>query len=204
MSVSVQQSAANALKTFLESKMDAAIKISARWPSPDRDLPAKAITIVTSGARRDIPIERKLLKQTNNGAKNVDSVWQLAACTQPLQLDVWTHSDFERDAILADLDVYLNYGEKGLGVGNYDMGSGLLLNLADGWEAYSSKADYAFEDDSTEDSSVSVGHVTYRATLRGNAYVMLAVPSTTPRQLLINFSMFLDGDTSATTYNTDL
>lgn len=203
MAVSIQQAAANALAAFLATKM-VGIPVIPQWPSPDKELPNKAITIVSSGSRRDIPIEAKLLKSTNNGLKNVDAVWQIAACTQPLQLDVWAHTDYERDQILADLDIYLNYGDRALGVGNYDIGNGLLLNLANGWEAYQSKADFAFEEPNTDDSGDSTPRRSYRATYRGNAYFQLAVPATVPRQLLINFSMFLDGDTTATTYNTDL
>lgn len=204
MSVSIQQAACNALATFLASKMTDAT-VAARWPSPDRPLPRKAITVVTAGSRRDIPIERKLLQSANVGDASVDSVWQIAACTQPLQLDIWAHSDFERDAMMADLDIYLNYGETGLGVGNYDVGSGLLLNVENGWDDYDTTADFAFEESSTEDSSDAVGVASYRATYRGNVHVMLAVPSTSPRQILINFTQFLDGETDADaiTYSTD-
>lgn len=203
MAVSIQQASANALAAFLAAKMPD-VKVSSAWPSPTRELPAKAITVITAGSRRDTPIDRKLLAQANSGMTRVNSVWQIAACTQPLQLDVWAQSDFARDAMVADLDIFLNYGEKGLGSGNYDIGSGLLLRLADGWEAYESTADFSFDEDSTDDTNQSAMHNSYRATLRGNSYVMLAVPSNTPRQLLINFPMFLDGDTVATTYNTDL
>jgi hypothetical protein len=204
MSVSIQQAAANAIATFLASKM-AGVSVKSRFPAPDKDLPPKAITIITAGNRRDTPIDPRILSQVNNGLTQVDAVWQIAACSQPFQLDVWAHSDFDRDAMIADLDKYLNYGERGLGVGNYDpVSSGLLLNLADGWQAYSSTADFWFAEPDTDDTSVSAGSSTYRASFRGDANFMLAIPATSPRQLIINISMFLDGDTAATTYNTDL
>lgn len=204
MSVSIQQAACNALATFLASKMTG-VTVAARWPAPDKALPRKAITVITAGSRRDTAIERKLLSSANSGDTDVDAVWQIAACTQPLQLDIWAHSDFERDAMMADLDIYLNSGETGLGVGNYEVGSGLLLSLANGWDAYDTTGDFAFDESSTDDSSDAVGVSTYRATYRGNAYVMLSVPSTTPRQLIINFTQFLDGETDADaiTLNTD-
>ncbi len=204
MSVTIQQSASNALATFLKSKLSNDIEITSSWTSPDKALPAKAITIITAGARHDEPVDRRLLKSTNNGDTNVDAVWQIAACTQPYQLDVWAHSIFGLDAIMADLDIYLNYGEKGLGAGNYDVGSGLLLNLANGWDSYGTTADFYFGQPDEMDSSTADRVKSYRATYRGDAHFMLAIPATSARQLLIEFSMFLNGDTTATTYSTDL
>ncbi len=203
MSVSIQQAASNALAAFLKSKFTD-IEVTSSWASPDKALPEKAISIVTAGARRDTPVERKLLKATNDGALNTNAVWQIAACTQPYQLDVWAHSSFALDAIIADLDIYLNYGERGLGAGNYDVGSGLLLNLINGWDDYDTKADFYFGEPDSMDSSLGDRVKSYRATYRGDAHFMLAIPSNTARQKLINFSMFLDGDTVATTYTTDL
>ncbi len=54
---------------------------------------------------------------------------------------------------MADLDIYLNYGERGLGAGNYDVGNGVLLNLSDGWEDFDSKGDFYFGEPDTLDSS---------------------------------------------------
>ncbi len=204
MSASIQKAAENALAAFLSSKLSG-VTVIAGWPSHDKDLPQKALTVTAAGSRRDIPIERKILKQTNNGDTDVDAVWQIAACTQPFQLDIWTHSDFARDAIMADLDIYLNYGERGLGAGNYDIGNGVLLNLQDGWNAYDSKVDFFFDDPDCLDSMDGNSLKSYRATYRGDAHFMLAVPSTSPRQLLINFTQFLDGelDSDAITLGTD-
>ncbi len=204
MSVSIQQAASNSIATFLKSKMPGDVVITSQWPSPDKALPAKAISIITAGARRDTPVDRKLLKTTNVSTNQVDSVWQIAACTQPFQLDVWAHSMFELDAIMADLDIYLNYGEKGLGSGNYDIGSGLLLNVGDGWEDYDTKADFYFGEPDEMDSSQADRVKSYRGLYRGDAHFMLAVPSRSARQLVIRFSEFLNGDDVATTYDTDL
>ncbi len=196
--ISIQQAASNSIAAFLADKLPD-VKVASQWPAPDRVLPAKAISVITAGSRRDTPIERKLLKATNNGATQVDAVWQIAACHQPLQLDVWAQSDFDRDEMIAALDVFLNYGEKGLGVGNYDIGSGVLLNLSDGWESYSSTADFYFGEIDTIDSNTNAGHHNYRGTYRGHVYVMLAIPVTSPRQILINFTQFLNGESDSTT-----
>ncbi len=202
MSVTIQQAASNSIAAFLKTKLANDVVVTSQWPSPSKALPAKAVSVITAGARRDTPIERRLLKKTNVGDTQVNSVWQIAACVQPFQLDVWAHSIFELDAIMADLDIYLNYGEKGLGSGNYDVGSGLLLNVNDGWNDYDTKADFYFGNPDEMDSSEADKVKSYRAVYRGDANFMLAIPATSARQLLINFSMFLDGDTVATTYNT--
>ncbi len=203
MSVSIQKAAENALAAFLSSKMTG-VTVIAGWPSMNKDLPAKAISVVAAGSRRDTPIERKLLKATNSGDLNTAAVWQIAACSQQFQLDVWAHSDFERDSIMADLDIYLNYGERGLGAGNYDVGNGLLLDLNNGWDDFDTKADFFFGEPDTMDTSEANHVKSFRGIYRGDSHFMLSIPSTTPRQILINFSMFLDGDTVATTYDTDL
>ncbi len=195
MSVSIQQAASNTFAAWLATKMTG-VTVGSRWPSPDKALPNKAITVVTAGPRRDIPLALKQLEKTNNGALNVDVIWQVAACTQPLQLDVWAHSDFERDDILARLDTFLHYGEGSLaGVTNADpVGHSVLLALGDGWQAYDTIADFYFSDPDIDDSSETVGRDIYRATYRGDANFMLAIQKTSVRQLQINLTMFLDGD----------
>jgi len=204
MSVSIQKAAEKALAAFLASKLTG-VEVIAGWPSMNKDLPQKAVSIVASGARRDIPIERKLLSATNSGPTDTNAVWQIAACSQGFQIDVWAHSDFVRDSIMADLDIYLNYGERGLGAGNYDIGNGVLLNLQDGWQAYQSKADFYFGEPDQLDGSEANSVKSFRGIYRGDSHFMLAVPSTSPRQLLINFTQFLDGETDADaiTFTTD-
>ncbi len=200
--VSIQQAASNTFAAWLATKMTGVV-VSSRWPAPDRPMPAKAITVVTAGARRDIPFGPNILSQVNNGINQTDVVWQVAACTQPLQLDVWAHSDFERDDMLAHLDTFLRYGDGSLsGVTNADpVGPSVLLRLNDGWEDFDTIANFYFSDPDTDDTNDSVGREIYRATYRGEADFMLAIQKTSPRQLSINFSMFLDGESTPTTFS---
>lgn len=198
--ISIQQAATNTFAAWLTTKM-AGVVVSSNWPSPDRELPNKAITVITAGARRDRAMDLSIIKQVNNGTTNVDATWLTTACVQPLQLDIWAHSNFERDDILAKLDTYLHWGEREINANSDPVGPSVLLALGDGWEAFETIADFAFADPDTDDTSDSVGRDVFRATFRGTADFNLAITRTSSRQKHINFSMFLDGDSAATTYS---
>lgn len=201
MIVSIQQAANNALVAYLQPFLTDVV-ISSNWPSPDRDLPEKAITIITAGARRDFPLDPKQIKNTLNGSTMVDTVWQVASCVQPFQLDIWTHSNIERDDLMARLDILLRAGPVGFSTPQDPVGNSLLLPVFDGWESSSTTADFSFENYDDDDSSDSSGRNVYRSTYRGDANFMLTITKTSARQKQINFSMFLDGDTAAATYHT--
>lgn len=188
MRVTVQQAAANALAAWLAMQMSDVV-VEPRWPAPDKKRPAKSITVVTAGARRDTPIDLRQIQMTNSGPKQVQTTWQLAACTQPFQLDVWANTDVDRDDILARLDDFLHAGEQTVG-GLFvptPVGFGNLLKLADGWDAFGTIADFVFDNPNLEQTADAAGRALYRATFRGNAYFMLTVSTLTARQLAINF-----------------
>ena len=67
MSVSIQQASLNAIADFLTPLMPGT-DVTSCWPSPEKELPNRAVTIITAGARRDIPIEMKMLSKTDDGA----------------------------------------------------------------------------------------------------------------------------------------
>lgn len=192
MRTSVQQAAANAFAAWLATKIPG-VTIEPRWPSPDKKKPSKSISVVMAGRRRDTPIDLHQLKLTNVGAKEVDIVWQIAACTQPFQLDVWALTDVERDDLIARLDEVLHSDASALGTDPFanPVGGGCLIALADGWEATSTIADFVFDDPDTFDTSDTVGRSLYRASYRGNAHMMLTVTTRTARQVAINFLMRL-------------
>lgn len=192
MSVTIQQAAANAFASWLATELGD-IPVEPRWPSPDKQKPPKSISVITAGRRRDTPIDLRILKQTNLGSKQTTAIWQLAACTQPFQLDVWALNDIARDDILARLDAALHKGSGSLtgAVMPMPVGNGNLIKLADGWDACGSIADFVFEDPDTETTSDTAGRSLYRATFRGNAYFMLTVTTVTARQVAINFKLRL-------------
>jgi hypothetical protein len=200
--VSIQQAACNSLAGYLEQILTDVV-VEPRWPAPDKKKVPKAITIVTAGSRRDLPIPIRYLQPVSVPGANDDvtAIWQVAACTQPLQLDIWTESDVERDDIIARLDECLNAGESALtDVYNPDpVGHGVLLALGDGWTT--SSADFYFEAPDLEDLSDSVGRASYRATYRGDANFMLALTKTTASQKLINFKIALSATDALETFS---
>lgn len=168
------------------------VKVEARWPAPDKDLPPKAITLVASGARRDTMVDLKLLNASNSGLSNTNGFWQVAACYQPFQLDIWAQRDVDRDDMMARLDNFLHSGERYLtGVSSPNpAGFGVLLQVGDGWsDIVQTTADFYFEGPDLLDDPDTVIRALRRATLRGGAHFMLAVPVTTSRQKLIELSI---------------
>ncbi len=190
MAVTIQQAAANAFATWLQSKLPD-VPVEPRWPAADKQKPEKSITVVAAGRRRDTPIDLRLLKKTNVGNTQTRAVWQVAACIQPFQLDVWATKDVVRDDILARLDQFLHQGQASLltSLAATPAGFGTPLVLGDGWE--DSIADFDFSEPDLENTSDTVNRSLYRATFRGNAYFMLTVSSLTARQTVINFQLRL-------------
>ena len=187
MATSIQQAALNSLATWLTSQISSGVEISARWPSPDRALPAKAITIIKAGNTFDTPIERNIINQVDSLLDNSTiATWQIRSRRQPLQLDVWATTEPDRDDLLAQLDSALNAAESPVTSFGDAAGSGLLLNIADGW--VNSFADFSFDGPSITDTPDSVQRSEYRATISGDLYVMLTVDRTSARQIQIALS----------------
>lgn len=190
MTVSIQQASANAFAGWLGDLLTGVV-VEPRWPNPDKQKSGKVVTIITAGPRRDTPIDLRQIKFVNDDtdveAPKVVTTWQLAACNQPVQLDVWALSDIDRDDILARLDIYTHMSQVTTGWAN-PVGVGSLVAVQDGWEDCGTIADFVFEEPDLETTSDSVGRSIYRATLRGNAYMMLTVTSSTARQAVIKFN----------------
>lgn len=188
MAVTIQQAAANAFTAWLSTKMPG-IPVEPRWPSPDKQKPQKSITLVTAGPRRDTPIDLRVLKKTNVGLKQTSAVWQVAACIQPVQLDVWATRDVDRDDLMAQLDTLLSCDASSLsGVYNpMPVGHGNLIAVQDGWQAFGTVADFSFSEPDCDNEADTAPRDIYRATYSGNAYFMLTVTTLTARQLAANF-----------------
>ena len=188
MSVSIQQAAANAYAAWLRTKLPDVV-VEPRWPNPDKQKPPKSITLVMAGPRRDTPIDLRLLSKTNVGAAQTTAVWQVAACVQPFQMDIWTTQELLRDDVIARLDQILHSGDASLsGVYNpMPVGFGNPVRLGDGWDAFGTIADFTFEEPDTTDEANTVGSNIYRATYSGDARFMLTVSTTTARIVTNNF-----------------
>lgn len=180
--VPVQQAAINALATWLTTRLSGTgIEVKRRWTEPDKLLPAKCITIIPAGARKDELLDPVVISQTTDIGTGITTyVYRLRCVTQPLQLDVWSTYAPVRDDILALLDGHLNVGEAvTLGIAGRDvMRQGLLLPLSDGWSGY---ADICFDEPSYFDTPDSAQVKEFRASYRGEANIDLTVTATAPK-----------------------
>lgn len=192
MSVSIQQAAANAFAAWLAAKLPD-VEVEPRWPAPDKRKPQKSITLVMAGSRRDIPLDPRVLTKTNVGATQTQAVWQVAACIQPFQLDVWTTREVDRDDIIARLDQLLHSGDLSLsGVFNpMPVGHGTPVRVQDGWEEFSTIADFSFSEPDTDNEADTADRAIYRATYAGDAFFNLTVSTLTARQVAVNFNQRL-------------
>ena len=86
------------------------VPVQDRWPEANVRLPAKTITVLRAGGRRDEALDPVPVKSVPVAGVPGRAVytWRVRACTQPLQLDVWAHSDVARDDLLARLEPVLN------------------------------------------------------------------------------------------------
>lgn len=183
--VSIQQAAANALAEWLREQLPD-VMVEARWPEPNVSLPPKAITVLLAGSRIDEPLDPQVLHMTPIDSAKALYRWRVAACRQPLQLDVWTTSDVERDDLLARLDDCLRAGPGHTldGVWNADpLSHELEFELGDGWE--DTIAAIEFEAPQVHDTAESVQQREYRATIRGDARMNLYVEAESPRMAVI-------------------
>ena len=109
MKVSVEQATQNALARWLARELDG-VTVWDRWPEANVRLPAEGDL---RAARRNAP--RRSARSDADRARDIAGApgravftWRMRACTQPLQLDVWAHSDVARDDLLARLEPVLN------------------------------------------------------------------------------------------------
>jgi hypothetical protein len=119
----------------------------------------------------------------------------MRACTQPLQLDVWAHTDTERDDLLARLEPALNASKaKSMPslalVGTDPVEQGIALLLSDGWEGFVS---YWFDEPQLTDTPDAVQRSEYRATYHGSAAMQLTIDAESPRLARLRLQQRLDG-----------
>jgi hypothetical protein len=195
--VTLEQAAVNALRKHLEGELrpvfGTKLVIDDRWPSPDQQLPEKAITILRAGAPVDERIDQEVVKaEPIAGGNKTLFTWRWAARRQALQIDVWAHDDTVRDWLKAELERAEHVGVgKTLGIANADpIRDGVLLKLdlaGDGWEGF---ADFTFDPPGDNDPPGARDRE-YRATQRGSVDVILTFKAESPRLLFVNIAMAL-------------
>lgn len=191
MAVSIQQASLNALATWISAQVGGDITVAPRWPSADRKLPPKAVTIIPAGKRIDTHLDVRMLKTVPQiDDLTTITTWQVKMCELPIQIDVWANTDPARDDILAQLDIALNAGEAALGGFNPDpANSGVLVNVGDGWS--STTADFTFDGPEVVSDDDAALRSEFRATILGTAYMMLTVDKLSAKQKVVTFLLNL-------------
>ncbi len=178
--VPIEDAARNVLATWIASELAAVsgLVVQPHWFERDRQLPAKAISIIESGPRQLTWLEPTVLDSTNvdmedsDAVTKVDATWCWGFVTCPLQLDVWATNEPELKDIVARLDLALNQGAAGIGgTKGAPFEAGLLLTLGDGWGP--GVADFLFEQTSNPLSPESAVQGEWRAMRRGRATAQL-------------------------------
>ena len=179
--VSIEQAAANALGRWLSSKLPPdEVAVNTRWPEASEDAPPKAITILLAGPPDEEPLDPVVVASAPLDGARAMFTWRVAALRQPLQMDVWTRYDLERDELLARLVPLLNASTRDtIGERNANpVRHGVLVPLADGWDGY---ADCYFDKPNRFDSPGSAARSEFRAIYRGFADVDLTVSAASAR-----------------------
>lgn len=217
--VSIEQAAANSLASYLATQLPN-VTVSPRWPTPSKEMPAKAVTVVPVGRRQEVDhlgdfirvvaIDRAFLFD-DTGQPLVDDdgnqledtahkVYTFAVnpIEQPIQLDVWAQNDFDRDDIVARLDNALSQGLVTTGIAaNADpFRDGPLLALSDG---YAGNVDFTFDGpdkiDNPDAASRSERRATYAGTARCTRTQQVLLPTLTTVRLKLRIGEVIPTDT---------
>jgi hypothetical protein len=201
MRVTVQQAAANALRTYLQSQMDlregsGAVVVLDRWPPSGELAQPRSISVITAGEREDVykaGLQAELVRQSSVNSTTGLYTWRVAACSQLVQLDVWATYDVALDEMLADLDQAFRQGTSvTLGLTNgMPFREGVLLAMGDDWQGF---VDCTLEGGPNVHHS-NEAHVTneHRATLRCRLDMDLTLQAQSPKLLRVLLEQTLGG-----------
>ena len=178
--VSVGQAAVTALQTWLRRSLPEDVAVYDRWPDADVRLfapaqaglpPSRAVVSVMKVGRRqrvDVIGPSPGPTITPDGAGKFLVTFRLGSYVQPVQLDLWTASDVDRDDVLDQLDTALTAGiDKTLGiVGGDPVRDGVLLPLA---APYSGNVEFLLDEPETSDDGETVQDAEFRASWSGEA-----------------------------------
>lgn len=184
MATTVQQAAVNALVAYLREELPD-VTVNNEWPASEAALPELAVSVLMAGKRVDDHSAAEVVAVEGDGDERVYT-WRVKYATQSLQLDVWANYPGPRDALLAQLDDILNRGEfytlaeDAVEVGAADpTRDGLLLALrpSDGHAGF---VDFTFDGPSISDSADRAIRHEYRATIVGEAEMVVTTKTTHP------------------------
>lgn len=222
--VSIQQAAANAFADYLSNALNNPkvypkpnwkdpVVVEPRWPDAKK-LPARAITISFAGPRTNgsDPVlgwwhySSKVVPQPPGlPAGVVMWRWLVGWYEQPVQMDVWTLADVDRDDLIARLDVALHSGPGELSPdqpGGHDPIVDYLvvpLRQEDGWPGAFCDVYFADDGPTLIDTPVNAQQSLYRATWRGTLETLLTIDAPDPAIAKIKMTQWLQE--SGTTFN---
>lgn len=199
----VEQASLNAFVAYLKETIGSGpnavpdgIEIEPRWPDPSKDLPERALTVFCAGDYEQEWADPELVEGVDpipGDDGSLTYMWHVCEITQPLQMDVWTAFDTERDDILARLQDVLNVGTNAL-IAPVDplqdpVQKGVTLNLLvdDGWG--DTIAEFTFGKAHRIDDGETADTTKYRAMVMGEVAVGLSVRAKSWKMARIIFLM---------------
>jgi hypothetical protein len=201
MRVNVQDAAQRALQVYLQNEFDAFFTgsdrciVSEEFPPPDQGLPKRAVSVIPAGARQDMHFTERDVSRVDYPDASPMSLytWRVAACRQPIQLDVWATAAASRGELCALLDDFLHKGPRyTLGTPNGEVvRDGVLLKLDPAQGGFDGFADFTFDGPALTDTSRSAREREYRATIAGFIDVDLTTQAPSPRIANIKLRMAL-------------
>lgn len=195
---SVEKAAIRALGRFLESCFaedpywaGKGVVVSDHWPDSN-NLPEYSISILKAGARQDERQQALLVSSEVLDATTGLYTYRVAACEQPIQLDVWSTSEVGRESIEASLDDYLHRGERfTLGIETAQATRDGLLVALDPADGHTGFADCSFSGPSDADTGEAHSRSEFRSMYRGDISVELCVQARERRHLRTVLSLAL-------------
>jgi len=191
MAQPIQKAACAALGRFIAGYMPDTV-ISYEWPAPDAPLPPRAITIICAGAAEDEQVNLDDVDMVPVDDTTGLYTWRFADRDQPIQLDIWSQSQAERDQMLAELEDVLHKGPLfTLGAGN-PVRDGILLEFNAQLDGFEGHVDFDLDPPDITDSPNPVRINEWRATIDSEAHMVATVTAQSPRLLRIALSMLLN------------
>lgn len=191
MAVSIEQAAANALQSYLQTALGSGVKVRKRWPNPDKDLPALAVTVLLSGDPTRTWVQpNDISSATGTSAGKRLYRWHLGESAQPLQIDCWATANAPAlDDLRARVDAALLGGDRRE---LYPIPGPVTLALlsGDGWTGV---VDYFFDGFTVIQTPDTEQENEFRALCRGEARVAIYADAETPRLARIILKQILGG-----------
>lgn len=195
LQVSIEQACFNALAAYLRKDLGSDVFVYDHWPEGNElpQAPYRALSIIFAGAREQEEYDPEPVRLINLGASRVQSLWDVATITQPLQLDVWASSDALRDDLCARLDTSLRKGLRAYDPIDFPtadpIAESLTLALDPNDVVAPQMADFFFDSLRRVDTGGSVMVRKYRAMALGRATSPMVIAAETPRMARINWKI---------------